>query len=589
MQTTHGNAPTREMLLGVLDGIEVERTDRLGSLEARAQTADAILAILDAPRDPAVPPHMMKHARLKRLMNYLVFQGVPREQLVEILALVADYTRPDYAVGALAKARDRTDIGLAERLADWFGPDIARSPGLGWHSWTGTHWKAADTKEVLQSRAKQAARRVNKEANDLAAEYAAWEPAEGDTLEQADKTREIQKQDLEAAKRFAKAAQTIGKINAMMDLVISEPGITFDDDAWDANPALLGTPGGTLVLDDQVTMHPPRRTDRITRVTAERWEDGAQRDSVAWMGFLADTLPDPAVQRYFQKLMGYSLWGANPERLFAFLVGKTSTGKSTVLAIIAKVLGDHAKSFNMSLLRGKLEAGPQPDLIEAMPARLLHASETSERWQLHSDEIKRFTGGTDELKARKMRSDHYVSRAPAFLPVVATNSPPTIVGGDTALFRRLVAIPFEQQISKADEDTRIVDKIIETDGDAVLDWLVAGGEAYRREGLRDIPDAVVRATMDLRDALSILDTWLAEECESGAEYGGDTKRDVWHAYASWCGERGVSDKDRGSEISFSKTLKGKGYTDGFTGSKEKRQRVWHGFRLSSTAGQDAAR
>ena len=119
------------------------------------------------------------------------------------------------------------------------------------------------------------------------------------------------------------------------------------------------------------------------------------------------------------------------------------------------------------------------------------------------------------MKARSLHANAFVERVPDFTPWIATNEPPQIQHADMALWRRLVAVPFESVVAPDDEDTGILDKLL-ADSDAPL-WLVEGWNGYCRDGLVE-PPAVVEATMRLREELSPFDRWVADQCELAEEY-----------------------------------------------------------------------
>ena len=71
--------------------------------------------------------------------------------------------------------------------------------------------------------------------------------------------------------------------------------------------------------------------------------------------------------------------------------------------------------------------------------------EVGNRNRLHSDVIKRLTGG-DSISARALYSNVVVQQIPMFTPIIATNSMPTIEDGDAALWRRLLVLPFDTSV-----------------------------------------------------------------------------------------------------------------------------------------------
>lgn len=502
-----------------------------------------------------------------RFLHHLLASHVPYDEWPALLALHPRIKSwgadPANITAALTKdinaGRARTEMGLAELLADQCGADLGWTPEMGWLTWDGRRWRVGDD-TLVQERAKQVARRLLARAN-----------MKGGDDEDEDKEKAKAK-----ARKFALESQSAGRLAAMANLARSEPGIPVDQSAWDADPALLTCQNGTIVLGRQgAELREHRRADRLTRAAAGSYEPTAKGES--WRTFIERALPDSDVRRFVQKLAGYSMYGTNSERLLVILKGVTSTGKSTLLEALAGVLGDYAEDFKLSMFRGKRDEGPRPDLVDALPCRLIHTTEASDRWELHADEVKALTGN-DTVRARTLHSKHFLKRRPAFVAWVGTNAAPRIIGADTALWRRLVVVPFDVTIARVAEDKDLAARLIREEGNAILTWLVEGWDLYSAEGLDDMPAAVVQATVALREDLSPLDRWLADETEKDAEYCAPIG-DLWSAYREWCIDSGVTDKDRGNKIGLGQELTGRGFGTAFSGTREKRQRVRTGLRL----------
>lgn len=455
------------------------------------------------------------------------------------------------------RGRPRTDVGLGERLADQHGADLAWCAALGgWLAWDGRRWRQSDD-TAPHAAAKAVARRL--------ARLAEIHRANGQDAEEVRREAE-----------FAKQAQSVARVRAATDLARSEPGIATDAAEWDANPALLAVGNGTVELRREgAVLREHRRTDRLTRATTTPYK--SDTPGGLWNAFLWRSLPDPDVRHYLHKLVGYSLLGANPERLLIVLIGPTSTGKSTFGETVMHVLGDHAADYNLAMFRGKREEGPRPDLVDALPRRLVFTTEASDRWRLHADEVKRLTGA-DTVRARTLHSRAFLARRPAFTPWLATNSAPIIRGADRALWRRLIVVPWVMAVARDAEDPRLGERIRAEEAPAVLAWAVAGWDAYCREGLGDVPAGCAQAAMNLREDLSLIDKWLAEHTERGPEYAA-TLEDLWGAYRWWCFDAGISDTERGNKIGFGKALTDRGFATGWSGSRDKRQRVRTRLRL----------
>ncbi|KOX16195.1 hypothetical protein ADK67_40290 [Saccharothrix sp. NRRL B-16348] len=539
---------------------------------------DTVLAALGE----ALPPQVDKWQGVARVVTRCRVAGLTVHQACAVVRMLAPATahvhRKWRAIicqivrgpwdDADPFAQSRTDNGNAVRFGLEHSADLAWSPEAGgWFVWDGSRW-AADDGTAVQGLARSLAARMLREAHALAS-------AKG--------MSEDEQKLAKARVSWATQTNNLGHVRAMCDFVRNEPGVKVPGTAWDARPELLAVGNGVVELrhDGGAHLRAPSRLDRLTRTTATPYTPG--KSGPLWTAFLERAVPDPDVRRYLQKLAGYSLFGGNAERLLVLLIGPTSTGKTTFLEIIAGALGEHAAPFSLSMFRAKRDESPRPDLLDAMPRRLLFSSEASDRWSLHSDEVKRLVGA-DSLAARALHSSKIVTGRPSFVPWIGSNAAPSVLDADQALFRRLVVVPFTVTTPKDQEDPTLGARVREHEAAAVLAWLGTGWDMYAAEGLGDLPPVCAEAALQLRSDLSALDKWISEECELDAEYSAPVDL-LWRAYLAWSMDARIDQAERGNKIRFGRDLTGRGFGVGKAGDKNNRIRVRTGVRLTAEAMQ----
>jgi P4 family phage/plasmid primase-like protien len=449
------------------------------------------------------------------------------------------------------------DIGNAQRLADRHGPDMRFIAAYGgWHIWDGRRWVYDESGETMRW-AKETARAVRAEA------------------------LRLRERDPELGGRmlgFANTSASAGKLRAALDLAKSEPGLSARASDFDRDRRLFVVRNGTLVLgDNRASFREHRREDCARLAAPVAFEPDA--DTSRWLALVEAWLPDAEVRDFVHKLVGYTLQGGNPERLLPVLLGPSSTGKTTFLEVLRRVLGEYAASFDLSMFRAKQDESPRADLVHVIARRLVFTSEASAEWHLHGDVLKRLTGN-DTIKARRPHSADYVERVPDFTPWIAANSPPQVHGVDQALYRRLVTIPFQAVVDTSAARLDLAAAVAREDGAAVLRWAVEGWNRYRADGVGDYPAAVVEATLAMREELSHLDAWLAEECERDAAFC-DAASSLYLSYTAWCVESGIRDRERLSSNAFGRELSGRGFPLGRSGSGSSgnQRRVRLGLRV----------
>ncbi|WP_125793131.1 phage/plasmid primase, P4 family [Amycolatopsis sp. WAC 01376] len=519
----------------------------------------------------------------RRMLAHLAYHEIPNDDWARFAPLhPATAGRNPATVLTMIAGRmeDRalTELGLARRIADQHGADLAWSRSLGgWATWDGKRWRTDNGDHLAQGLAVRTVDALAREVvrAEAAAKVAAEDAAQADEVTKEAAAAKVKSGEAhaKAVRNFARDAQKARTIANALTLARSE-GLAVDAEQFDARPELLTVANGTVELGETATVREHRRADRLTRVAKAAYDPDAT--SAEWDAFVAHVIPDAKARAYAQKLMGYSLFGENNKRKLIFLMGPTSSGKSTLLKVIGKVLGDYAGPFAISLFAGKQTDAARPDILKALPRRIIHADDPPERWVMYADEIKALAGNVKQ-EARRMRSDEFTERIPAFTGWIACNKPPTIVGADQALWTRLIAIPCGDTIEK--EDTSKEARLGGEHGSAVLAWLIEGWNLYQAEGIDDIPHAVVDATMRLRDNLSPIDVWLSEATEKDAEYI-TPMGDLWDAFNDWCDYARIKDDKRLTLTAFGRGLTDRGFTTRQVGPKRVKART--GLRLVAT-------
>lgn len=363
---------------------------------------------------------------------------------------------------------------------------------------------------------------------------------------------------IKAYRSHMKSSLTMGKQRAMIDMAKGRNGIILPAELFDSNPELLPVFGGMVELTPSgARLREARQEDYATLRAAVPYKPRAHIRM--WDSFLDRFVPDIEVREWLQKLSGYSLLGSNDARLILFIIGKSSSGKTTFVESVQAALGSLAGPMPASVLRDNTDDKPRPDLLAAFPRRIVVAEELSAAQHLHPDQIKRLTGG-GLVSARGMRSNAYMERTPAFIPWIVTNSAPTINSADVALYRRLVAIPFNQQIPRGKENITYRKRLLTEAREAVLAWLVEGYNMYAEApaSIYDIPAGALAANQSLRDEMSDVDVFLAECCvrRSGARA---LPSHLYDEYRVWCERNDVAPRDRISGTKFGRELSAKGF------------------------------
>jgi putative DNA primase/helicase len=232
------------------------------------------------------------------------------------------------------------------------------------------------------------------------------------------------------------------------------------------------------------------------------------------------------MQRYF----GYVLTGSVVEQCLILMQGKGRNGKSTLLELLAFILGDYALTLPIeTLLQDERRRGSEatPDLADLPGVRLAVATEPGPSAKLDEGRIKKFTGG-ERLKVRRLM-EGFFEFFPHFKMCLAFNEPPQIRGQDDGIWRRLRVVLFEVQVK--DVDMQLLDKL-KAEAPGVLNWLLDGYCAWREGGLQP-PEKVLAATAEYRDDSDRIGQFLRSATEAAPGFT-ITAKELYAAYEDWC-------------------------------------------------------
>jgi putative DNA primase/helicase len=259
------------------------------------------------------------------------------------------------------------------------------------------------------------------------------------------------------------------------------------------------------------------------------------------------------------------------------VLGPGATGKSTFLEAIKAVLGGYARTADFeTFLKRRDAGGPRNDIARLAGARLVVSIEVDEGKRLAEGLVKMITGG-DKVSARFLYQESF-EFDPTFKLWLAANHAPIVRDDDDALWRRILRVPFDHVVPKAERDPTVKARLKNpaTAGPAILAWLVRGCLAWQREGL-GVPPAVESATAAYREEMDLIADFLADRCEvdSGATVRAE---ELQRTYQEWA--RAVGSHALGAKR-FAAALE----NHGFEPQRDKRGRFWVGLRIGRGTGR----
>lgn len=440
-----------------------------------------------------------------------------------------------------------TDLGNARRLVDRHGATMryCRTHAR-WYAWDGRQWSGADGYDLVMQRAKETA--------DNLLRVAADDP---------DASRK------KAIGTHALHMQAASRLDAMIRLAETEPGVPIKPDEFDKDPMLLNVANGIMDLaTGELLPHDPARM--MTRLAPVSFDPAAA--CPRFHQYLERVIPDEEEREFLQRAAGYTLSGDTGARVLFFLWGKGHNGKSTFLDIFARILGDYAHRVPVEVIMERKGDAIPNDLAMLAGLRFAYTSETKAQKRLDEGRVKDITSGAEPMTARFLRAEYFEFR-PVCKFFLATNHKPIIKGTDSGLWGRIRLVPFIETIPEEERIQGLANSLFDEEGPGILNWALQGCREWQRVGM-GAPEVVKQAVSEYKQESDPLADYL-DECCIVEPTVSDTSRALYLKYESWSKENG--EKFPISRMAFGLAL-------GERGFRKERSRsgiVWHGVKTAS--------
>lgn len=391
-----------------------------------------------------------------------------------------------------------SEIGMSQRFADRVQGSLRYTEGLGWMRNTGSHW----VRDEIRQR-----ERIAKDICMLTAQHV--EP------------------------NNINRVTSRSAVSAITSLAQSDRRIATDISEWNKYPYLLNTPVGPYDLNTGrlVEQSDGMLFTQVTRCAPQRIA------TPAWDGFLSSVFDNNLEMiEFMQRLLGYLLTGSIDEQKLFFFYGVGSNGKSVLLDCLHDLLGDYSHDLPSESLTQRTH-GDHPTEYAALHGKRLAISseiENNSRWA--QSKIKALTGNKT-FTARFMRQDYFTFNI-THKHVIASNHKPLLSGGDYAMARRFVLVPFTQVFEGVRKDVNLPRKL-KDEYPGILQWAIDGAVKWTRDRDLLIPESVKNASKEYMEEMDDLAIWISEKCDTGPAFT-SLAQELYKSFNNWQQERGDS-------------------------------------------------
>lgn len=332
--------------------------------------------------------------------------------------------------------------------------------------------------------------------------------------------------------KHAMRSRDNAKVRAGLEMLKAIQGVTISAETLDANPWIIGTPGGMIDLKTGRAIQ-STKTEFVTKSIS------CDLDPVAtaphWHAFLETiTGGDRDLTQFLQRWTGYTLTGSVREECLAFLHGTGANGKGTFTEAVRGLLGDYAITAPESLFTEDRNNSATNDIARLSGCRMACAAELNEGTAFAESRLKAITS-KDQITARFLHREFF-DFAPTHKLWISGNHKPSVRGTDEGIWRRLRLIPFTVTIPEANRDKDLAEKL-RAEFPGILRWAVQGCLDWQHGGLTT-PRCVADATAEYRQAEDVIGQFLEEKTERNPD-ARVLLPSMFEAYRHWCETNGI--------------------------------------------------
>ena len=308
-----------------------------------------------------------------------------------------------------------------------------------WYRFHGNRWQEIDSGTTLNTA-------ISRELRDL---YYSKSERLMESTSRCQDSDTIQKT-RDKASKILDVCMKLGKTAEKKNIMTEAAHLFFDRDfleTLDTNPYLLGCKNGVLDFTTN-TFRPGYPDDHLSLSTKtdyrplNRARDGAIIDEIN--DFFRKLLPIPELYEYMWEHLASVLIGVNKPQTMNFYLGKGQNGKSVLIILMEKVLGDYKCDLDPAAITGgRVKVGQvAPEIVKLKGRRYVTMQETNKGERVNVSIMKNWSAGTDNISARGLYAAETLSFLPQFKLAIITNVLMEIHDQTHGTWRRIRVVDF---------------------------------------------------------------------------------------------------------------------------------------------------
>jgi P4 family phage/plasmid primase-like protien len=164
--------------------------------------------------------------------------------------------------------------------------------------------------------------------------------------------------------------------------------------------------------------------------------------------FMSELFPDETLKEYMWQHLSSTLLGTNENQTINMYTGSGANGKSMLVDLMSKVLGQYKGTVPITLITQKRTTlgGTSSEIFQLIGVRYAVMQEPSIGDELNEGILKELTGG-DPIQCRELFQTSTIF-IPQFKLAVATNKLPGLKARDDGSWRRMRVVEFKSKFTK---------------------------------------------------------------------------------------------------------------------------------------------
>lgn len=378
----------------------------------------------------------------------------------------------------------------------------------------------------------------------LMAQVAQFEAAQND-----DGVGKLDKIKNARAGRILNIMLRLSKTNDKKNIMTEAKELFFDGnflEKMDTNQYLLCFTNGVIDFRTK-TFRPGQPEDNISMCTNIEYIELNEKKHRPIMDeindFMDKLFPERELCEYMWDHLASTLIGTSTNQTFNMYIGIGSNGKSMLVNLMERVLGQYKGDVPLSIItdkRGKV-GGLTPEIVQLKGVRYAVMQEPDKGEKINVGVMKQLTSGKDQLQGRAPYMRKVLSFLPQFKLVLACNYFMEVKSNDHGTWRRIRAVPFKSLFTSDprndDKDKPYQFKLVPDIDEKFDSWkevfaAMLVQRAFKTNGIVKDCEIVMTKSGEYRKTQDYLAQFISDRIERNMD-GKINKRDLNNEFTIW--------------------------------------------------------